>query len=644
MSLLALCAWALVLTGACKPATSKTDDTPEERTVQVEPPSWWTGMATPLQLMVHGDGIGAWDVRLKGRSGVKISAIHRADSPNYLFVDVKVGRKVRPGTIRLVFTHDGEKLSVPYEIAKRPSDHGRSSFSSADLIYLIVPDRFADGDPSNNETTDTRDRCDRSEPNARHGGDIRGIISHLDYLQDLGVTALWPTPLLEDNDPRVSYHGYACSDYYRIDPRFGDNALYREMVTEAHARGIKVLMDIVTNHCGRTHWWMEDLPFPDWIHSHQPYQNTNHVMSAAFDPNAATIDRKQMEEGWFVPSMPDMNLDNPYVFQYFRQWAVWWVAWAGLDGLRVDTWYYNGKEVMARWARAVQEEFPWINIVGELWSLEPDFVAYWQAGHPNADGFDGGVPTVMDFPLMDAIQRAVAAPGGDHGLHQTGDLRSVYDALAHDFNYADPQRLLIFFSNHDSARLADICGRDPKRMKLALTMLATLRGIPQLFYGEEGMLGIGTSRRDDGRVRLDMFAAANEAGSQGRISSKSFYPSGNAADATLAPGLAPDMNVYDYARALFRWRRDTPVLHHGRTLQFVPQDGLYTYFRYDDNAVVMVALNLSDRAVPLPWTRYAEITQGLGSGHDPISGMTVEAGAEQTIGPRDALILEFKNK
>ena len=645
LSLLTFYVWVLMLIGACRPAAPKAADTPEERTVQVEPPCWWTGMATPLQLMVHGDGIGVWDVRIKGRSGLKISAIHRADSPNYLFVDVKVGRGVRPGTARLVFSHDGERISVPYEIAKRPSDRGRTSFSSADLIYLIVPDRFANGDPSNDETPDTKDRCDRSEPNARHGGDIRGIIARLDYLQDLGVTALWPTPLLEDNDPRVSYHGYACSDYYRIDPRFGDNALYREMVAQAHERGIKVLMDVVTNHCGRAHWWMEDLPFQDWIHLHEPYQNTNHVMSAAFDPYASEADRKQMEEGWFVPTMPDMNLDNPYVFQYFRQWAVWWIAWAGLDGLRVDTWYYNGKEAMARWARAVQEEFPWINIVGELWSLEPDFVAYWQAGHPNADGFDGGVPTVMDFPLMDAIQRAVATPDGDHGLHQTGDQRAVYDALAHDFNYADPQRLLIFFSNHDSARLADICGRDPQRMKLALTMLATLRGIPQLFYGEEGMLGIGTSRRDDGRVRLDFpgFESGEtmtEGDGQARLGSRGIYPAGNASQARLA--IAMDTQVYDYARALFQWRKGATVIHHGHTLQFVPQDGLYTYFRYDDNAIVLVALNLSDRAVPLPWTRYAEITWGLGSGRDPITGTTVEAGAELSIGPRDALVLEFK--
>ena len=640
---------------------------------RIEPPCWWTGMRTPLQLMVHGDGIGTCDVRFEGLKGVKVKEVHQADSPNYLFVDVQVGRRAQAGTGRLVFTRksaqtvgegqpdrkssqtdnggrlEGERFSVPYEIAVRPDEQGRKSFSSEDLVYLIVPDRFANGDPSNDETPDTEDLCDRSDPNARHGGDLRGIIGRLDYLQDLGVTALWPTPLLEDNDPRVSYHGYACSDYYRIDPRFGDNELYRGMVDEAHKRGIKVLMDVVTNHCGAAHWWMRDLPFRDWIHVNEPYRNTNHIMSAAFDPNASEADRKQMEEGWFVPSMPDMNLDNPFVLNYFRQWAVWWVAWAGLDGLRVDTWYYNEKEPMARWCRGVREEFPWINIVGELWSLEPDFVAYWQEGHPNADGFASPLPSVMDFPLMNALQRAVAAPDGDHGLKATGDLRAVYDALAHDFNYADPQRLLVFFSNHDSARLADICGGDPQKMKLALTLLATVRGIPQLFYGEEWMLGIGTSRRDDGRVRLDFPGFGTvldggepeaEGGGRRHAGSGDFIPSGNAP--CIATPTAPDSTVYHYARALFRWRRDTPVLHHGRTLQFVPQDGLYTYFRYDDTGVVMVALNLSDLAFRVPWERYSEITEGLGEGRNPVTGTTVEVGAEQEIGPCDALVLEFK--
>ena len=634
---------ATVLLAACTPASDAGTADAAPATLRVEPPCWWTGMKTPLQLMVYDEGIGACQVRFEGLKGVKISAVHRGDSPNYLFIDVHIGRNARPGTGRLVFTRpDGQRFCAPYEIAQRPDDRGRKSFSSEDVIYLIVPDRFANGDPTNDETPDTEDVCDRTRPNARHGGDIQGIIDHLDYLEDLGVTALWPTPLLEDNARRVSYHGYACSDYYRIDPRFGDNALYREMVAEAHRHGIKILMDVVTNHCGSSHPWMKDLPFKDWVHVHEPYQNTNHVMSTALDPHASEADLKQMEEGWFVRSMPDMNLDNPFVLKYFQQWAIWWTAWSGLDGFRVDTWFYNEKEPMARWARAVRDEFPWLNIVGECWSLEPDQVAYWQEGHPNADGFASALPTVMDFPMMDALQRALADPEGDHGLTRTGQLRAVYDALGHDFAYADPERLLLFFSNHDTPRLADVCGGDPARMKMALTLLATLRGIPQLYYGEEWMLRIGTARRDDGRMRVDLFASAMEAESQGHSSSESFIPSGNAAAVTLAPGLTPDTSTFNYARTLLRWRRETPVLHHGKTLHFLPQDNTYAYFRHDAETVVMVFLNLSDKAVEVPWERFAEITAGLEDGRNPLTGTVTKAGAECTVSPNDALVLEFK--
>lgn len=641
--------------------------TPEatcDQVSRVEPMCWWTGMHTPLQLMVHGEDISSYDVRFSGLNGVRVKEVHRADSPNYLFLDIDISPRTKPGIGRLVFTRDTSTFAVSYGIYKRPDDSGRKSFSSEDLIYLIVPDRFANADPSNDETSRTRDIANPADPNARHGGDIKGIIEHLDYLEDLGVTAIWPTPLLTDNDERVSYHGYACSDYYYIDPRFGDNWLYRRMVKKAHEKGIKVIMDVVTNHCGLEHWWMKDLPFKDWVHVHDTYQNTNHVMSLAFDPNASASDRKQMEEGWFVPSMPDMNLDNPYVLNYFRQWAIWWIAWSGLDGLRVDTWYYNEKEPLSRWAASVREEFPWINIVGEAWSLLPDYVAYWQAGHPNLDGFDSHLPSVMDFPLMNAINRALAAPEGDHGLSDTGSLRAVYDALSHDFGYSDAEKLMVFFSNHDSPRLADVCGGDPGKMKIALTMMATLRGIPQLFYGEEWMLRTGTCRRDDGRVRfdfpggwqnaaVDLFEAArlSETGDapsdapayhSGR---RGFDPSGNASFAVL-PGASPtgsaSQEVFDYARKLFRWRKGASVIHHGKTLHFLPVDNTYAYFRYDADAVVMVFLNLSDSPAQVPWERFAEITDGLGEGLDVITGRSINAGSQTEVAPHDALVLEFE--
>ena len=635
---------AACLLAGCKPAPLYDNLTPEAENWQVdrvEPPCWWTGMKTPLQVMVHGEGIGDYDVRFVGLKGVKVKEVHRADSPNYLFIDIDIKAGAKPGTGRLLFRRDTSIFAVSYGIKARPDDQGRRSFSSEDLIYLIVPDRFANGDPSNDETPDTQDICDRTQPNARHGGDIQGIINQLDYLEDLGVTAIWPTPLLKDDAPRVSYHGYACSDYYRIDLRFGDNSLYREMVSSAHEHGIKILMDVVTNHCGTSHWWMQDLPFQDWIHPREPYRNTNHVMSLAFDPNASQADREQMEEGWFVPSMPDMNLDNPFVLKYFQQWAVWWIAWSGLDGFRVDTWFYNEKEPMNRWARAVREEFPWLNIVGEVWSLHPDQVAYWQEGHPNADGFASALPTVMDFPLMNAINRALADPDGDHGLPQTGDLRAVYDALSHDFIYADPEHMLTFFSNHDTPRLADVCGGDPAQMKMALTLLATLRGIPQLYYGEEWMLRIGTARRDDGRMRLDFPGGGWEGGRECFEGSIPRRVKTSAPFNAPPAALEPSSDVYNFARTLLRWRRETPVLHHGKTLHFLPQDNTYAYFRYDDRTVVMVFLNLSEKAVEVPWERFAEITGGLGSGRSILAGTAVTAGEPLTAGAGESLVLQF---
>jgi len=293
---------------------------------------------------------------------------------------------------------------------------------------------------------------DRNDPVARHGGDIQGIIDHLDYVADLGATALWSTPLLLDNQPAESYHGYACSDYYHIDPRLGDNALYRKMVDTAHEKGLKVIMDVVTNHCGTAHWWMENPPFPDWYHVSEPYMQMNALFSVYMDPHASIKDRERQESGWFVPSMPDMNLDNPYVLRYFQQWAVWWIEYAGLDGLRVDTYPYNEPEAMAEWCKAVRKEYPGINIVGECWDMNIPQVAYWQSGNPNKNGFDSHLPSIMDFPLQQAIVRALT----EDEVRWDEGMTRVYSVLAQDFAYHDLDRMMIFFANHDHDRTGDV--------------------------------------------------------------------------------------------------------------------------------------------------------------------------------------------
>ena len=611
---------------------------------RVEPLSWWTGMKTDLQLLVNGEGIGAYSVAIEGGKGVKIKAVHQADSPNYLFVDVDVTAKAKPGTYTLVFKKGNEEIRRPYVIAAREKGSAdRKSFTTADLIYLIVPDRFANGDPSNDSTPDTAEKARRESPMGRHGGDLQGVIDHLDYIADLGATALWSTPLLGDNAPRGSYHGYACSDYYHIDPRYGSNELYREMVGKAHEKGIKIIMDVVTNHSSTEHWWMKDLPFKDWVHMNDPYVNSNHQMGLALDPNASKADRAVMEEGWFVPSMPDMNLDNPYMLKYFQQWAVWWIEYSGLDGFRVDTWFYNEKVPMSQWAKAVTDEFPDFNIVGENWQANPDYVAYWQKDNPNTDGFNSYLPSIMDFPLQGAISNALTAPipgreqpQGMPGRGRRGaDISGIYNALSHDFVYHDLSHMMIFLSNHDIARIGDTFGHDPRRMKIAFTLLATLRGIPQMFYGDELMFVTGNPRRDDGRLRMDF--PGGWAGDPVDL----FTEEGRAkaaADSTWAHAA----DLHDYVRTLFQWRKGSSAVQNGRTLHFIPEKNTYGYFRYDDRETVFVFINNSDEEVTVPWTRFREISEGLGEGVNVLTGERVTVSDATRVTPQSALVVDYR--
>ena len=633
-------ALAAVALAACSgpafdPATVA--DASAEQVTRVEPLSWWTGMKMPLQLLVQGENISEYDVTIEGGKGVSVVKINKADSPNYVFVDVKIAANAQPGTYYIVFSKDGQSFKYPYEIAAREAGSAeRTSFTTADMIYLIMPDRFANGDTTNDSTDDTDDKYARNELFGRHGGDIQGIIDHLDYISDLGATAIWCTPLLEDNQPEHSYHGYACTDYYHIDSRFGTNDLFKEYVNKAHEKDIKIIMDIVPNHAGSAHWWMKDTPFKDWYHVFDTYTGSNIAFSTNMDPNASKKDLYIQESGWFDRSMVDMNLDNPYVLRYFQQWAIWWVEWSGLDGFRVDTYPYNEKDPMSEWCAAVMNEYPDFNIVGECWTASIPQLAYWQGGNANKDGFNSNLKSVMDFPLHDALRAGLNEDWGGWGQ---GMVR-VYDILSHDFLYHDLSNMMIFPGNHDTDRLGDALRKNPARVKIAMAMMATMRGYPQIFAGDELMFTSCDLSMGHGGLRvdfpggwpgdeMDLFSA------EGRAKATK-----NTDGLTVPKGQAADL--FNYVSHLFQWRKTKEVIHNGKTMHFITRDNTYGYFRYNDTDVVFVYVNNSPEAKNVPWTYYSEISEGLKGGVNVVTGEPCDVSDATVVPSQSILIVEYK--
>lgn len=592
----------------------------------VEPLSWWVGMNTPLQLMINGDNISAYDLTiLPANKGVSVAKIHRADSPNYLFVDVAIAADAEAGDYTLRFTSGRRHYDYTYTIAEREAgSRERESFTTADFVYLIMPDRFANGDPTNDSTPDTAEKADRSKPGRRHGGDLQGMIDHLDYIADLGATAIWSTPLLLDNEDGASYHGYSCSDYYHIDPRYGTNELYRTYVEECHKRGLKVIMDIVPNHSSTSHWWYSDQPFEDWTHKFDSYTQSNWTFSTNMDYNASKADLYQMESGWFDRSMADMNLDNAYLLNYFKQWAVWWIEYSGLDGFRVDTYPYNEKLPMSRWCEAVMAEYPNFNIVGEVWTSSIPQLAYWQGGNYNKDGFNSHLKSIMDFPLHDAIRAAMSEGGDDAGWGK--GMTRIYDVLSHDFVYHDLSNMMIMAANHDTDRIGDVVEGDVNRMKIVAAMLCTMRGMPQMLYGDELLFRSSDRSKGHPTLRVD-------------------FPGGWADDERnlfdRAQHEGDQKELFDYTRHLMNWRKSKGVIHNGRTLHFIDRDNTYAYFRYDDNDVVFVFINNADTEREVPWARYAELAKELHEGRDVVTGESVKMEGCR-VAPASALIVEFE--
>lgn len=589
---------------------------------RVEPMNWWVGMKNPeLQVMFYGKDIASYQPEI-AYPGVKIQRVVTTTNPNYMFIYLDIAAGTKPGDVAVAFKK-GNKTAFSYEyplLARRESSEDREGFNTSDVMYLLMPDRFANGDPSNDSRPETIEKANRQNKDGRHGGDIQGVIDHLDYLQDMGITALWSTPMMEDNMPVTSYHTYAISDYYKIDPRYGTNEDYKRLSAEAKKRGIKLVMDVVTNHCGTAHWWMKDLPSDDWVH---PEARCNFRIWTVQDPYASEADKTLNTEGWFDTSMPDLNQDNPLLMDYLIQNAIWWIEYADLGGLRIDTYPYNSKEPMARFNTRVMTEYPDFNIVGECWMHEPVEVAYWQKDALNPDGFNSQLPCVMDFPLADALTAFTKEKQG----WNTGIMRP-YLNLAKDYLYADPYNMLIFADNHDTERLWHLLGGDMDRFKLAFAILATTRGIPQIYYGTEIMM-TGEKQKGDGDIRRDFPGG---------------WP-GDKVNAFTKEGRTAEQNeVFDFVKKLLNWRKENPVIHDGAIKQFIPEDECYVYFRYNDDKKVMVVLNNSDEdAKTLDMKRFAEIAGGHDSGTDIISGKELKGlGTSLTVPAKTAMIIELK--
>ena len=589
---------------------------------RVEPPTWWLGFEhAELQLLVQGPDIGRYRAEVD-HPGVSVARTVGVESPNYLFVYLELSEDARPGEFDIVLADGNDTRAIRYRLEERnPDPEQTRGFSSADVIYLITPDRFANGDPDNDAVDGYADLPDRSEPYGRHGGDLAGIESNLDYLADMGFTALWLNPVLENAMPEASYHGYAITDFYKVDPRYGSNADYRRLADAARSRGIGLIMDQIENHAGSEHWWMADLPAKDWINFDTRYVPTNHARTTNQDPYASRYDIELHAGGWFAPTMPDLNQRNPLLADYLIQNSIWWIEYLGLAGIRQDTYPYPDKHYMAEWTRRIMAEYPQFNIVGEEWSHNPNVTSYWQAGKNNHDGYVSYLPSVFDFPLQAALSDALTAPEPPWGSVWT----PVYETLGMDFLYPDPFALVIFPDNHDMSRIFTQVDEDFDRYRMAMVFYATMRGTPQFFYGTEVLMSHpGTDSH--GVIRSD-FPGGFDGDGKSAFTGEGLDGQERAAQALV--------------KKLLNWRKSASVVHSGQFMHFAPDGHSYVYFRYDDTDSVMVAFNRDDETVILDTARYAERLEGFRSARDVLTGRRFALDAPLELEPGSALLLEL---
>lgn len=599
---------------------------------RIEPTNWFVGMKnTKLQLMVYGKGIGQSKFKVE-YPGVKIDSIVRLDSPNYLLIYLDLSG-AKAGKMELNFS--GKKFV--YNLLEREmTGDKRYGFTNADVLYMLMPDRFASSNSQRGYIKGLNEyKIDRSEPSLRHGGDLEGIRQHLNYFNELGVTALWFTPVLENNSPdngiTSTYHGYATTNYYRIDPRFGTNDEYCRLVDEAHEHGLKVVMDMIFNHCGYDHPWVKDVPTKDWFNTAEwmaaedkdtgktLYKQTSYKLTPIIDPYASIIDKAETVEGWFVPTMPDLNQKNIHVITYLKQNSFWWIETAGIDGIRMDTYPYADATAMSNWMKELNNEYPNFNVVGETWVTEPAYTATWQKGS-KLTSLDSNLKTVMDFSFYDKINMAKNEETDDwwKGFNR------IYNSLVYDYLYENPSNVMAFIDNHDTDRFLGN-GQNVASLKQALALLLTIKRIPQLYYGTEILMN-GTKEITDGNVRKDFPGGFND----------------NKANAFIHDGRTKEQNeMFNWLSRLLHWRQGNEVITKGKQTQFIPYKGVYVVARQYKGKTVLTILNGTDEQREMPIKRYAEVIGKTMSAVNVITKESVKLSSDIKLAPRETLVIEF---
>lgn len=590
---------------------------------RIEPAFWWVGMKnTELQILFyngHADFSG-YEASIT-YPGVSLKEKIKVENSHYLFLKLQIGTEAKAGVLPIQFKSGKKSFVYSYELKNKSTATNRiQGFNSSDVLYLIMPDRFANGDVKNDSLPGFYEGVHRERPFGRHGGDLKGISDHLDYIQDLGVTALWLNPVLENNQKRESYHGYAITDLFKIDQRFGSNEEYVSLIEKCHAHGIKMIQDMVINHIGNQNWLVLDSPEKNWIHQFPEFTRSNYRTEVISDPYQSSYDLDRMSNGWFDYTMPDVNQSNPLFATYLIQNTLWWIEYAGIDGIRMDTYPYPDKRFMALWAQRILEEYPKFNMVGEvLMNLKP-LIGYWQQGAINKDGYQSHLPSVIDFPLTNAVNAALNEKGS-----WDGGLSRLYVNISQDFIYPNANNNVTFLDNHDMSRYYYNMGRSMSKFKMGLIFLLTTRGIPQLYYGTELLM--------DGDYSIHPTVRRDVPGGWNEDHMNSFTSAGRTKEQNEA---------YDFIKKLLSWRKTKPVVYEGKLVHFIPEENIYVYFRSLERETVMIIMNGNETEKKLKTNRFAESMQGKTKAKNALTDETIQGLSEITVPAMTALILELE--